>query len=101
MEKWQVKLIDSPMVFGTDLIIYRRHLGKVYIYKDNIVQEIPEGQAYNKNDVTLHLEPEMLQDLMDALHNMNVKPTEAKKTEGLLEAQTAHLQDLRKLLKLK
>lgn len=50
---------------------------------------------------SLRLSPEMLQALANALSEANIRPKEAGKTEGLLEAQSEHLKDLRTLLKLK
>lgn len=48
---------------------------------------------------TLNLPEEAFQALVDALKNR--KPTEAKYTEGKLEATERHLDDMRTLLKLK
>lgn len=50
---------------------------------------------------TLYLPEEYLPLLLNALQDRGVKLPEESKVRGLYEAQTAHLKDLRTLLKLK
>jgi len=97
--EYKVAIQSDPMRMGYNLYIYR----KTYDNKTLIVQtdqevEIPTDGATREN--SLFLTEEMLQGLATALQDINVKPKLASKTEGLYEAQSEHLKDLRKLLKL-
>lgn len=76
---------------------------------DRVLVDIQDGDTITEKTIgrgeamprTLWLADEDLQLLADELQRLNIRPREAGKTEGLYEAQTAHLEDLRKLLKLK
>ena len=99
MHDWYVQIQDLPAQFSKALYIYRKSpiggteilQGKeVVVYKPG---EIPEP--------SLILQPDILQGLLEAIMSMGIKPRDAGKTEGLLEATEYHLEDLRQLLKLK
>lgn len=98
---WKIQLVNNPAKLGSDLyVFYRRYDGKTIILKQDGSEEIVDEYG-SVSAPTMHLLPEMLQALADALRDEGIKPKEASKTEGLLEAQSKHLEDLRKLLKLK
>lgn len=64
-----------------------------------IVHAIQEG-AYRPDIMpTLRLDEFTVRNFTTALAEEKIKPNEATKTEGLLEAQTKHLDDMRNILK--
>lgn len=97
--EWKVQLKFSEYNLGFDLLIYRRAMnGEIFLLVgDEEIKVIP-GEEVRKR--TLYLDKDMLQQLSDELNLKQIKPKDAGKTEGLFEAQSSHLQDLRTLLKL-
>lgn len=96
-------LKDNLMLRGKELYIYTEMPdGKVRVdyQEDGKILE-KTYDRYAPIPRTLYLEDNDLQNLADELQRLNIRPREASKTEGLYEAQTAHLADLRQLLKLK
>lgn len=101
MYDWIVKIRPADFgQMGFNLLIYRRTANNAVeiLRGDGVIETIQSGAAASKP--TMYLADEMLRPLMDALIEMDIKPTDAGKTAGLLEAQTAHLDDLRHLLNL-
>lgn len=98
MNGWQVEIRENPAMLGADVyIFYRRYDGKTIIFKDKEEVVVEMGA---RAEPSFHLTDEMLQAFANALSRVEIRPREASKTEGLLEAQSEHLKDLRKLLKL-
>jgi hypothetical protein len=104
MENWLVKIAEDGPSFYKNVWFFRRGAnGKTIVL--TFEGEIATETEYDERGAlpiapSMKLSPDMLQALADALSGAGIRPTEASKTEGLLEAQTAHLKDLRKLLKL-
>lgn len=95
--EWKVRLAEYPGRLGLDLFIFRRTYGDMEYLIGDKVETVERGMAIPP---TLHLEQEMLIGLAEQLFTRGIKPADAGKTEGLYEAQSAHLDDLRHLLKL-
>lgn len=102
MNERKLTLRENPAMLGMELYIYTRLTdGKIEVETQN--GDTLERKVYERGEMiprTLFLSMDDLQDLADELRRINVRPREAGKTEGLLEAQSEHLKDLRKLLKL-
>lgn len=96
----ETKVTIRSVPWGTtkDVFILRRGMGKVEVLHGDTFETVTEGAIEPKPTITL--DDDMLQAFANELQAMNIKPKEASKTEGLLEAQSEHLKDLRKLLKL-
>lgn len=97
---WQVKINSYVDRFGRGLYIIRRNEkeGRMEVLQsDGRVMVSDMGVAV---EPSLFLSEEVFQSLVDAIHK-DYKPSEGKFTEGKLEAQTKHLEDLRALLHLK
>lgn len=94
---------DNPMMRGKELYIYTELSdGKVRLEtRDGDIATSRDYDRYEAIPHTLMLRDEDLQLLADELQRLNIRPREAGKTEGLYEAQSSHLSDLRQLLKLK
>ena len=94
-EDWKIKIIDKGYKLEREVYIFRK------LPNGNIgmlgVGEIKEGDVLCKP--TLELNPEQLQVFADALNEIGIKPQKGF-LEGKVEAQSEHLKDLRKLLKL-
>ncbi len=101
--EWKVKINDFDTFDSVKLYIYRTkpgnsESGTEILGSNGIVSTISRGDQLMP---TLEVAREMLPAIMEALIVYGTKPKDQGKTEGQLEAQTEHLQDLRKLLKLK
>ena len=97
MEPWRIQFRDPIYRLGVDLLIWRRAPnGKVEVYHPDGAEEIVDVGVDVKP--SFYLDEEMLIGLADALQARGVRPKEAGKTEGLYEAQSKHLEDLRTLL---
>lgn len=99
MENWIVTIRERPGMSGKEIFIYRRaSFSKIDVVRG---PDIIETSDYGTDiKASIVLEPEMFQPLLEALLNNGVLPKYHSKIEGLLEAQTEHLNDLRHLLKL-
>lgn len=98
VENWKVRLQEEIGRFSKGLFIYRKHGEKMeYMGKEGVSHLVEWGDVI---EPVLSLEPEMLQTLFDELQSNGYKPKELGKVEGLYEAQSDHLADLRHLLKL-
>lgn len=92
-----IRITDDP-VTGRKLlwIVSRTAQGRTVSYSDR-EETFTEGAAAKPS---LFLTDEDLPLLMNELSRLGVKLPEQSKVEGLYEAQSEHLRDLRKLLKL-
>lgn len=98
VENWRVALQNLPGRFDKALYIYRKHGDKLeYITAQGLATTVDTGA-----DITpvLTLNEEMLYALAEELSGKDYKPKDLGKVEGLYEAQSDHLADLRHLLKL-
>ena len=96
---WKIRLVEKFDRFGFGLYIYRENK------EERIEVKLSDGKVkvYDKGmdiEPTIFLDGELFQELVNAIHK-DFKPSEGKYTEGKLDAQGKHLEDLRKLLKLK
>jgi len=99
IENWQIKFIDRPGRMGREMYIFRKGIEEnefIVFPKEYNLETIKKGDVA---PVGLYFTDDMFQQLVDAIHK-DFKPSEGKFTEGKLEAQTEHLKDLKKLLKL-
>lgn len=97
MDNWKVKIIDEGYRFERSIFIHRKVGDKVEIFRGDTIETIEEGIATRPS---FYMSPEMLQEFANALDKNGISPKQGF-VEGKLEATENHLQDLRKLLKLK
>jgi hypothetical protein len=103
--EWKVR-IDKPVcVDRIDFYIYRYRNGySQVIQSDGLVVNVKEGEYLAAIRPSLSLSgvdgKQMLHALADALAEEGIKTQNDHALRGQLEAQTAHLQDMRTLLKL-
>jgi hypothetical protein len=99
---WKIRVSDSPTRIGTTIFLYRNRLDGSTEYMDFsnvLIKKSKEGE-YISEDSALYFDTDCLQELSDQLSS-KVKPSMGRFVEGKLEATESHLQDMRKLLKLK
>lgn len=95
----KIKLQERYGGMGYDLYVYTHNPdGSTTLDKNGLQEKIPEGGAVSVP--SFRFQRDDLQLLMEELARVNIKPKEASKTEGLYAAQSEHLKDLRKILKL-
>ena len=103
MENWKVRISQEYTRFGNTILIYRRISdGKLELWNLNNPDSplvIEEGVEVKRSE-GFYLPNHIFNLLVDAIHK-DFKPSEGKYTEGKLEGTERHLEDLRKLLKLK
>jgi len=98
-----VELRPSWRVSGKEIFLFNRDdVGQAFIY-----QATPDGDLVANKYVpgvepkpTLILPDEVLQAFAEALLKGGYKPKDQSRVEGVLEAQSKHLEDMRFLLKL-
>lgn len=98
MNEWIVKVFDAQNrgAIGIDIVIMRRvENGTQILSSEGVITTIERGMSFGKP--TLYLDRDMLKPFADALQEFGVRPTEAGKTEGYLEAQTEHMKTLTKI----
>lgn len=92
---------NTPMLNYAIYMFKDTPAGRYMIYQD---EDIQTEKLILDNSIgvkpTLYLQRDMLQEMLVEITNIGIKLPEQSKIEGQLEAQTSHLQDLRKLLKL-
>lgn len=96
---WQVKIQELPGRYSKALHIWRKVGDKYEHMQPNGEVKILEPAAYIAEPL-LVLDEQMLQSLAEELTGQGYKPKDLGKVEGLYEAQTKHLEDLRHLLKI-
>lgn len=100
-ENWEVKIYDEIARFGKKVFIFRKNYeGKVETYNP-ITEEVKPYDYGHKPEQSLYLSEEILNALFNELQKKGYKPKDQSFVEGKLESQTRHLEDMRKLLKLK
>lgn len=100
--KWKFRLIHDPMSMGYNLFLYRMTpAGREVMTQDGDIMTIKIIKEGEPAPCVLYLDDEQVQALTDELNSCGKKANVESKTEGLYEAQSDHLKDLRKLLKLK
>ncbi|MEK6881422.1 MAG: hypothetical protein AABY22_17495 [Nanoarchaeota archaeon] len=99
IENWHIKIIDKGYTLLRDVFIWRNlSNGKVELLNGDIIESNDGNVCISKP--TLQLTPEQLQSFADALNEIGFNPKQGF-MEGKLEATEKHLEDMRKLLKLK
>lgn len=78
-----------------------RYLVRINDKNEEIEEKMEDYVMSNSFRPSLSLQRELLSQLLEQITNLGIKLPDESKTQGQLEAQTKHLQDLRQLLKLK
>ncbi len=99
--EWRVSLRPADFHVGFMLRIYRKGNNGKYILLTSEGEKEIDPQEVNSTEYSLLLHPEILQEIFNQAQKQNFKPKDQSKAEGMLEAQSEHLKDLRQLLKLK
>jgi len=100
----KVKIYKNPYKDIIEFLIYDERNGKRYIAQPVklIFKEWKEGEEIKPTlEIGGFFEGEFLEALAEALDEKGIKTDKDAKIEGILEATKYHLEDLRKLLKLK
>jgi hypothetical protein len=63
------------------------------------IHNIKDGEYRPDMKPTMLIDDRTCRELVSAMTEKGVRPREASKTEGLLESQTKHLEDMRNILK--
>lgn len=100
VENWQVRFIEHPERLGREMVIYRKVGEQVEVMIFPQTLEIKTFRVGDNIPTGLYLTDDLFQSLVDSIHK-DFKPSEGKFTEGKLMGTERHLEDLRKLLKLK
>lgn len=98
VENWKVQLQLLPGRFDKALYIYRKHGEQIEFIRPDGKAEITSWGT--KIEPVLTLDEAMIHAMVEELTNSGYKPKDLGKVEGLYEAQSEHLADLRHLLKL-
>ena len=108
MENWKCVIRDHPYDLSIDLFVYRQTSGNeleyVYVGKNGeFLIEVVRRYEPLKPFLTLPemMAKELFSGLAQALDKQGYKTESNSKLEGLLEATKYHLEDLRKIAKLK
>ena len=107
MYEWQVKLADSDVAMQTDMYLFREspYAGIEYAHFENGHLMLTEAKRTERIKPFLTLSGMMAREfflaLGKALDEKGFRPDSAAKIEGTLKATQYHLEDLRKMLKLK
>lgn len=98
IENWCVQLQPLPGSYKKALYIFRKHGDKTeYVSSNGIAKMVSIGDLI---DPLMTLDEDMIYALVEELTGKGYKPKDLGKVEGLYEAQSDHLTDLRHLLKL-
>jgi hypothetical protein len=96
---WKAKIVeDFSQLDGAKLYIYRERENGMEVAPalGGITVFVPEGQVVEAPTMLLHRG--MAEAILEALLNSGVKPQEQSRVEGVLQATTAHLEDMRRLV---
>lgn len=99
MEDIQVRINKDVFTGEYKIYILRRVNGNVFLKRTD--GEVKIDLSRFNSDCTLSLTDKEMTLLVTELQSMGVRPKEQSKVEGLYEAQSEHLKDLRQFLKLK
>ncbi|MFA5795528.1 MAG: hypothetical protein WC980_10745 [Candidatus Brocadiia bacterium] len=99
---YKVKISESFETMSCFIYFYTEEGGVVHILEadGHTMRKLDPNNAQIHNFNKFVIPQKFLSPLMDALREMGVKPKDQSFTEGELKAQTNHLKDLRRLLKL-
>jgi len=99
----KVKIHKNPYTDCIEFLIYYEENGKRYVAQPVklIFKEWKEGEKIKPTLELSIFEADFLKSLAEALDEKGIKTNKDAKIEGILEATRYHLEDLRKLLKLK
>lgn len=100
---FHIQILERPGALDKEVYISYREGGKIMLVgfdQGNMIEKIVTPGAVKENP-TMILSDHLMQELLRALLDYGIKPTDQSKTEGLYEAQSEHLKDLRTMLKLK
>lgn len=101
--EYKISIRENVLRGVFDIFYYRKGPGhSIYLLKQDgfLLTEEEVSQNGIADKATLSLSREMLQQLADELEKLRIKPEISSKVEGLYEAQSEHLKDLRTILKL-
>lgn len=99
MESWKIKINSSNWRPGFDVFIFKQKSdGTVDVLSADKIKNYEEGAEIDIKS-SIYFDPEIAQEMATALNEIGINPKK-EFVEGKLEAQTEHLNDLRKLLKL-
>ena len=97
---FEITLIDDTIAFqGVKVYVYRRDRDEIEVVefgKETTLKKYKHGECFDRPSFTLPRN--LLKRLAEAIQNMGVQLDSQSKTEGVLEAQTKHLEDMRKLV---
>ena len=89
---------------GIEIVFWEERNGKIYAVKpmELIFEEYPEGTVEKPSLRIPHfIADEFLKSLAEVLDGEGIKTDKDAKIQGTLEATRYHLEDLRKMLKIK
>lgn len=99
---WEAYLEYRPDMLGYHLYLMKKTDGGwEFLTENGKTKEVIAGSQY-KNSDKLHFayfeDEQQLQAIADAISQRGVKSSNDHKNEGLLEAKSQHLEDMRKLV---
>lgn len=102
---YKIILRENPIYTSYDIFMFKDTPHGRYLITQNgktLTETLLEKEAYH-GDVapSLSLDRDMLAMLQQEITRLGIELPSVSKVEGLYEAQTEHLKDLRQLLKLK
>jgi len=100
MPKWEVRFFDDFAADRVKLYVWYEDWdqARVVLQADGTKVKVPPG---TETPPTLILPSGTLEPIANAISELGVKTDSDAKLQGTMEAQRAHLADLRQLLKLK
>ena len=97
---YKVKIIERFESMSCDIYCFSDYGDGPFRVLNNKGSEMIKYQNGEKAPPTITIPTQFLAPLLEALTQQGIKPTTQSFTEGRLQAQGAHLKDLRHLLKL-
>lgn len=101
----KLKIIQDDFTDGVSIYFYQERDGKRYLMPEvsGEFKEIDEGTAHIRPTMKIpgFAARELLESMAEELDKKNIKTPNTHLIEGKLQAREYHLEDLRKLLKLK
>lgn len=101
----KVMLREQFVAQSWDVFVYREIAGYGRYFQQpdgsEVMVAVNHVQYPDELRPTFKLDYHTAQQLMAAMQHIGVRPVEVSKVEGILEAQTKHLDDLRNILKTK
>jgi hypothetical protein len=99
MNPWEAKIIERPDMMRRVIYLTQR-IGsqRVYVKADGTTEAYDLNQLPKDDPYMASLEDEQLEALAEALSGAGIKTRPIHQLEGTLEAQSAHLEDMRTLV---